>query len=304
MNSTISRTPSVETRKKLRKEVHFGCPVKGCGSPYLSWHHFDPSWNIDRRHNPNGMIALCLQHHKEADQGAFTVQQLRDMKKQPFLEKREDFPKGRFNWKREQLLLLAGGNWYIGSEVILNVKGKNIIWLSKDKEGFEELNLDIYDSNGAILLSMRDNDWLIHAPFDDLECPPSANSLKLRAISHDIWINLRFSQLSKSELYGEVKSLSSRVYQDIRGYMRRTWPQNDWTERILDSIEFKEEQARKNFELINEKIEDETITLCTIEGHLIWPLNISLDKAKTILPGQNIIAGNFMVSCGVGVRIT
>jgi len=226
MNTIISRTPPVEIRKKLRKEVHFGCPVEGCGSPYLSWHHFDPPWNIAHQHNPEGMIALCLQHHKEADQGAFTIQQLRDMKKQPYLKGREEFPKGRFNWRREQLLLLAGGNWYINTPVILKVCGKDVIWLSKDTEGFEELNLDIYDSNGDILFSMRENDWLIHASFDDLECPPSASSLKFKLISQDIGIALKFSLLSKSELYEMIESLSRKINQDMKDGIRRTWPKN------------------------------------------------------------------------------
>jgi peptide deformylase len=75
----------------------------------LSWHHFDPPWREKQHHNPDGMIALCLQHAKEADQGAFTTQQLKDMKKQPYLKELEKFPQGRFNWRREQLLLLAGG---------------------------------------------------------------------------------------------------------------------------------------------------------------------------------------------------
>lgn len=305
MSSTISRTPPVGIRNKLKSEVHFGCPVEGCGSPYLSWHHFDPPspWKIHPHHNPKGMIALCLQHHKEADQDAFNIQQLKNMKKNPYLKEREEFPGGRFNWRRKQLLLLVGGNWYVNPQVILKTRAKDIIWLSKDKEGFEQLNLDIYDSKEDILLSMRDNDWLIHGPFDDLECPPSANSLKFKVMSHEILVALEFSQVSKSELYEKIKSLLRGACQDIKEQMRITWPKSDWTERILNSIEFKEEQAKGMFQSINEEIKEETITLCTLEGHLIWPFDISMHKNLTILPRQNILAGNLMVNVGVGVEI-
>jgi len=269
LSSILSRTPPIKIRRKLREEVGFGCPVEGCGSPYLSWHHFDPPWNIHPHHNPEGMIALCLQHHKEADQGAFTFEQLKKMKKHPYLKKIGKFPKGRFNWKRKQLLLLAGGNWYINPQVILKLRGKNIIWLSKDMDGFEQLNLDIYDPKGNVILSMRDNDWLIHTPFDDLECPPSANFLKLEVKSHNVRINLSFSQLSKPKLY----------------------------------LKFKDKMAKRTFERICEEIKEETITLCTLEGHLVWPFDISLSKRHTILPGQIVLSGSLMVNVGIGVEI-
>jgi hypothetical protein len=185
----------------------------------------------------------------------------------------------------------------------LNICGKDVIWLSKDTEAFEELNLDIYDFDGNILFSMRENDWLIHAPFDDLECPPSASSLKFKSISQDIGITLEFSSLSKSDLYEMIKSLSRDIYRDIKEEIRRTWPKDDLTARILTSIEFDETIIKKQFQLINAELSDETITLCRLECHLIWPLDISLDKTKTIIPGQKILAGNFMVNGGVGVRI-
>ena len=53
-----------------------------CGSPYLTWHHFNPPWSERHHHDPDGMIALCLQHHEQADAGTFTVEQLRDLRQQ------------------------------------------------------------------------------------------------------------------------------------------------------------------------------------------------------------------------------
>jgi hypothetical protein len=58
-------------RMALAEEVGFGCPVEGCGSPYLSWHHFDPPWSERQQHEPQGMIALCRTHHDMADVGTF-----------------------------------------------------------------------------------------------------------------------------------------------------------------------------------------------------------------------------------------
>ncbi len=85
----VDRTkPPADIRRALRVEVGFGCPVDGCGSPYLTWHHFDPPWRERQHHDAAGMIALCLQHHKEADSGAFSHEQLRVLKASPFRSRR------------------------------------------------------------------------------------------------------------------------------------------------------------------------------------------------------------------------
>ncbi|HEY5431250.1 MAG TPA: hypothetical protein VIK04_19190 [Solirubrobacteraceae bacterium] len=89
--------PPSTVRRELRREIGFCCPVEGCRSPYLTWHHFDPPWHVRQHHDPAGMVALCLQHHKEADAGAFTPEQLRAFK----TIAARDRPIGRVNWKRE-----------------------------------------------------------------------------------------------------------------------------------------------------------------------------------------------------------
>ncbi|MEP7217736.1 MAG: hypothetical protein ABI876_02405 [Bacteroidota bacterium] len=99
----MNRTPPAEVRKALRQEVGFGCPIPGCANPYLEWHHFAPPWHIREHHDPEGMIALCAEHHKKADAGAFTDDQLRQFKQRgvdPAIE-----IKGRFDWLRNRLLV-------------------------------------------------------------------------------------------------------------------------------------------------------------------------------------------------------
>jgi len=73
---------------QLRKEVGFGCPAPkdtksalACGNPFLEYHHFDPPWHVEYHHKPEGMVALCSAHHKKADKGAFTKEQILRMKR-------------------------------------------------------------------------------------------------------------------------------------------------------------------------------------------------------------------------------
>jgi len=102
----MNRRPPEKVKKILRSEIGFGCPIPGCGNPYLEWHHFDPPWHIENHHNPEGMIALCREHHIQADNGAFTADQLEEYKKQG--KKNWKAVKGNFNWLRNRMLAVVG----------------------------------------------------------------------------------------------------------------------------------------------------------------------------------------------------
>jgi hypothetical protein len=93
----MNRNPKIDVVRQLRNEVGFGCPVYGCANPYLEYHHFDPPWHIENHHNPEGMIALCTQHHKQADGGAYTNEQLHAMKND---SAHAEEVRGQFNWLR------------------------------------------------------------------------------------------------------------------------------------------------------------------------------------------------------------
>jgi hypothetical protein len=51
-------------------------PVDGCGSPYLTWHHFPPFADVGA-HDPERTIAMCWGHHAQADGGAWSHDELR-----------------------------------------------------------------------------------------------------------------------------------------------------------------------------------------------------------------------------------
>jgi hypothetical protein len=82
MATEIPQETPLAARQQLRREVNFGCPYPGCGSPYLTYHHFDPPRRVRLHHEPAGMIALCWLHHQSAESGAITVAQLREMQAQ------------------------------------------------------------------------------------------------------------------------------------------------------------------------------------------------------------------------------
>ena len=172
----MDRKPPISIRRILRKEVGFGCPVSGCGSPYLTWHHFDPPWNVREHHNPNGMIALCRQHHDQADAGAFTVDQLKDLKRNGQLENIA----GKFNWMRRTILFAGGGNYFINPYIILRYGGKNIIWFTRDEDGYFLLNINFINRKGELRFQIEENFWNIIELPKDIKCPPSGKKINVQ----------------------------------------------------------------------------------------------------------------------------
>jgi len=167
-----------DVRRLLRREVGFGCPVPDCGRPYLEWHHFDPPWKDEQHNRPEGMIALCVEHHKQADNGAFTKEQLHAFKKNGM----ESWAavSGKFNWMRNDILAVVGGNFYYKTPVIFQLNDDPIIWFNRDENNYLLLNITMLTTSGEDRAAVRDNEWSNTGGEVDIQCPPSARSLDIK----------------------------------------------------------------------------------------------------------------------------
>lgn len=188
----MNRTPPIEIRRALRREIGFGCPMPDCGSPYLQWHHFDPPWRVCEHHDPNGMIALCSEHHSKADAGAFTVEQLREFKIRGAANREEI--RGRFDWLRNKLLLVVGSCFFYETLIILEFRGSPVIWLRRDEAGYLSLNLRMLTTSKQSRLVLEDNDWIEKGTPLDFECPPSGKLIHAKYSNEDE-IRIEFFEL-------------------------------------------------------------------------------------------------------------
>lgn len=171
----MDRTPPIEVIRALRREVGFACPVEACGSPYLSWHHFDPPWRVREHHDPDGMIALCMEHHRHADAGLFTTAQLREMKA---AHAERDQIAERFPWMRERLLTVVGGNFYYETPVPVEFRGENVVSVSRDERGYLLLSAGMLTASEGPRMLIRDNVWYSVGTPTDLACPPSGKLVR------------------------------------------------------------------------------------------------------------------------------
>jgi hypothetical protein len=84
------------------------------------FHHFDPPWAGNYVHNPDGMIALCPEHHLQADGGSWTKAQLRDFKKHPYID---DVLRIPWPWRPETLVMKVGRSLVVGSGSPIRLDG-------------------------------------------------------------------------------------------------------------------------------------------------------------------------------------
>lgn len=194
----LSRTPPVAVRRELRREVGFGCPVSGCGNPYLEYHHFDPPWEKEHHHDPARMIALCAEHHAKA--AAWTVEDFRAMKAVP--ADRPDV-RGRFEWIREDVLAVIGGCFYYETPNMVLFRGTPMIWFERDERRRLLLNFHVLTASGQPRASLENNDWIIRANPTDVESPPNGNWLRVRYDNGDD-LSIRFREWADAEALGQV----------------------------------------------------------------------------------------------------
>jgi len=159
------------------------------------------------------MIALCRVHADQADGGAFTDDQLRELKREG--RERAEAIRGEFNWMRRDLLAIVGGNFYPNPRIILEVGGRPLVWFDRDEDGNLLLNFWMLSSDGSRRARILGNVWIVPPDVADLECPHGAgfSTFGMRTgtafgLSSSTWIHskdcvraIRISMTSTSEAY-------------------------------------------------------------------------------------------------------
>ena len=284
-------------RLALRAEVRFGCPVQDCGSPYLTYHHFDPPYRTGKSHDPNGMIALCLPHHRVADVGTWTDDNLREMKARPFLS--GDSVGGRLEWLRRDVLVQCGGNCFLNPSILLEVGGRKVIWTQRDSKGLLQLSLNITDVDGSEVLVMENNEWLVTGPVADLRASASAHSIRLSAPARHVTLTMKFMSLAEETLRAELEAEAESVVQKppVPTELLSGLPP-----AFVASLVPTKEQA---FESLWSPFARSGISWpamrVSLSGRIPHPVPISFTSTKLELPGGRVLSGNTVLVPGAKV---
>ena len=292
---------NAERKRQLRREVNFGCPVHGCGIPYLTYNHFDPPVAEGGTDDPDGMIALCANHHHLADGEVYTKDQLRELKRKPYLGRPE--VRDRLEWMRREIVFRFGSVTHLRPSVILATHNRRMIWVERDTDHNLLLNMDLPGGNGQSVIQMENNDWLITGDLADLEVPPGGRSMTVRAPEHDLTLKLVFKDLEEMDFRKEVETDTRKSWErsqvrteallQARPELRDALDQSSWT---------LEETVSKAWQELGGIVEHWPALEVTIGGHLPWPKPIDLRPGLTTL-GGSIGLGNVIVISNGGTAI-
>lgn len=290
---TVSRTPPRAVLEKLRREVNFGCPVADCGEPYLTWHHFDPPWEEQRHHNPEGMIAVCSNHAAQADRGGdrWTREQILEMKKNPFVT--EDKISNYYGYLRKNVVCRIGNLAY-GVRNILEIGGERVIGFEVDETGYSRLNLLIRDTEGKPILVMENNFWTaVTSELYDLRC--SARGKELEIISNDGFtrLKIRFDDIPLDKFRKDLLA-------SMRKITLPSWV-DDFTREMMKSMPDMGATMVDSF--LNDIGRPAEVPVWTVLGDLRWKnrfLQIRESEAKI---DSNILGMNFITGTGAALVI-
>lgn len=165
--------------------------------------------NIKPHNDPEGMIALCAQHHKKADGGAYTVEQLHNLKKDKF---NATVVKGNLDWLRRDLLAVVGGNFYFETPKIITVDGVDLVSLLRDEDGYLRLSVNMLSCLAEERIIIKDNYWENVGFPVDLRSPPQGKELEARYHNGD-YLYLRFIELESFEK--AQKRYSTNIFEDL-----------------------------------------------------------------------------------------
>jgi hypothetical protein len=125
------------------------------------------------------MIALCRDHHPEADSGAFTKEQLREFKQVG--RDRSQLLGTRFNWMREKLLAVVAGNFYYEVPIAVQVEDMPVVWFNRNASGMLLVNLRMLTTSGKPRMVMADNFWMtVGSDENEITCPPSGGMVNAK----------------------------------------------------------------------------------------------------------------------------
>lgn len=198
--------------------------------------------------------------------------------------------------------------------VFLEVGGRRIVWLSSDGDGNQLLNLDIWDERGQPAMSMRDNDWLLGADLDDVEVPPGAHSLVVRAPSRDFRVSIEFEAVTVEELTErlrrreeEAAASSRQFYEDQLTQQIAAGAPVMVSQSFRDMIERSHDQIdTRTADLANAITSDwsgDEFVLCTFLADIPYPARVQVEPSRITLPGNNTIGSMVAIDCGCAISV-
>lgn len=202
------RSPPAHVQRVLRQEVNYCCPVPDCAEPFLTWHHFDPPWNLEQHHRPEGMIALCVKHHRQAEGGIFGIDEIRKWKKYP---NQGELAKTKFEWYGAMPLIRLGGCYAARGRWLIIVNGEHLLKIFSEDRNLV-FNFTLRNEANENLARMENNLFSYEpSVIHDLSVSASGHQIKIWLQERQIGIDLEYSRKT-------IQQIDEQIQRDQPGF--------------------------------------------------------------------------------------
>ncbi|TXL72572.1 hypothetical protein FHP25_25075 [Vineibacter terrae] len=157
-----------------------------------------------------------------------------------------------------------------------------MIWLTQDERGRDMFNFTIRDSSGRTAFEMRDNDWVAHPKWEDIEIGAEGRSLYFKSKLGDISLRLRFAEKSIATIFSDFDYDPRRQLEMLQHLGPDLGPLNPLKE------------------LLESGLTAQTGLICTVEGRWTYPQQVEIAHGYGRYGGIQIMKSfAFMVNCVV-----
>lgn len=184
----LPRTIPLPVKRAVRRRCGYGCIL--CGALFCQYHHFNPTFNEAREHNPNGITLLCQKHHDEVTRGRISSLKIKTANSKPYSVKNKQ-TKYMFEDLAFPLEVGLGGLVFISADGILfKADGQNLMSVQYDEDGIATFS-GIFCSPTGEKLIIENNELVAGTDHWDIES--KGRDIVVKDSSNDIIFHLTFT---------------------------------------------------------------------------------------------------------------
>lgn len=161
---------------------------------------------------------------------------------------------------------------------------------------------------------MRDNDWLLLQAPEDVECPPSAKSLTIRAPQRGIQLSIKFETTTVEALRSTLEMRERKIVERRTESLKQTLEQleqqgtpESYLESMRSQFENPENEVRAAVDDLMGSIQSgwsgNEFVRCSLSATLPFPVAMTISGSRIVLPGNNVIAGMVAIDCGTAIAL-
>ncbi|MGY8664133.1 SEC-C metal-binding domain-containing protein [Bradyrhizobium sp. UFLA05-109] len=213
----MSRNIPADVKRAVRQRDGFGCVV--CGKAIYEYEHFDPEFADATKHDPAGIILLCISCHGKKTRGFLSEQTISAARQNPkCTEKGFSFEEFDIGTTAPEISVGA----FTGTDVdtLIEIFGTRILSISAPAEAHLPfaINALLTDRDGNTILRIVENEW--QSSIENWDVETGGGKITIRRGPGDIILAIRTEPPSKLiierlDMYHRGASIKCREGQPI-----------------------------------------------------------------------------------------